>query len=440
MLRCSRLTADSEGMPIDWDFLEALSAVEATGFEARLTATAVIVLVAFVLLAVLGPALARASRSAIDREVFGGWLSRLISLVDEQVPLALLRDMTIRAIQLTLLAATGIALVAVWGRVDLALSAFDLIRELIPQFGRIGLTAALILTAYVISGILRQWVIRFAERSSRFSPHQEEVTFRSLQIVLLGFVVFLTLVIWGVDLDGLLIGAGVLGVVVGMAARETLAALVAGLVLMFSRPFEIGDWVLVGNEEGIVTDITIVNTRLENRDGESVVIPNNNVTDSVVKNRTRKGRLRVRIEVGVDYSVDPDWAIEVARKALIEVDDVLRVPAPEVIPLRFDDSAVVLELRAWIDKPSARRHWRARAGMIRAVKAAFEREGVKIPFPQQELSGRAETGGFHLAADAPRIEPGTDGGRPRPARTRRDSDETEVASDESSDAADDLNG
>jgi small-conductance mechanosensitive channel len=81
------------------------------------------------------------------------------------------------------------------------------------------------------------------------------------------------------------------------------------------------------------------------------------------------------------------------------VRSVVDAPPPHVVPKNFGDSAVVLELRFWIDEPTPPRKWAAVSGVVRSVKAAFEREDIKIPFPQRELSGRAETGGFRVHGD-----------------------------------------
>ena len=209
---------------------------------------------------------------------------------------------------------------------------------------------------------------------------------------------------------------GFLGIVVGLAARQTLGSLIAGFVLMFSRPFTIGDWVEIGDDEGIVTDITIVNTRLENFDGETVVIPNDRVSNQPITNRSERGHLRIRMDVGVDYATDPDHAVEVAQSAIDEVTHVTDAPPPQVLPKSFGDSAVVLELRFWIDQPMPPKKWRAISGVVGSVKAAFDDAGIKIPFPQRELSGRAETGGFRLNEESPApqrlgersVEPGAD--------------------------------
>lgn len=276
-------------------------------------------------------------------------------------------------------------------------------------------TIAIVSGTYVLTGILQQVVYDFAREQTTVTQHQTELAFRLTQVGLYLLAGVLVLGLWQVNLSGLLVGAGFLGIIVGLAARQTLGALIAGFVLMFARPFEIGDWVTIGDREGIVTEISIVNTRVQTFDGEYAMIPNDVVGSSEIVNRTRKGRLRLHVEVSIDYSTDIEHAMEVARDAVKEIDEVMAVPQPDVVVTEFGNSAVILDVRFWIDKPSARRRWRAKTAAIRAVKTAFEREGIKIPFPQRELSGRAETGGFRVADDAsmrsePPADPAPDGG------------------------------
>jgi len=188
----------------------------------------------------------------------------------------------------------------------------------------------------------------------------------------------------------LLVGAGFLGIVVGMAARQTLGSLFAGFVLMFSRPFEIGDWVQIRDHEGTVTDITIINTRMQSLDGETVVIPNDNVSNSTIVNYTDHDRLRLRVEVGVDYGTDVDRARELAREAIGELDRVRPSPRPQVVPTTFGDSAVILEARFWIDQPNAFRRAQVTAEVVEAIKTAYDDAGVPIPFPQRTIGQRTQ--------------------------------------------------
>jgi len=275
--------------------------------------------------------------------------------------------------------------------------------------GRILLSVVILATTYALTDFVGRAIGEFTGKRSSISEHQREIVYRLTQVTLYTLAALVVVGLFTRDLGSLLVGAGFLGIVVGMAARQTLGAMLAGFVLMFSRPFEIGDWIQVGEREGIVTDITIVTTRIQTFDGEYVMLPNDEVSGQAITNRTRKGRLRIEVEVGIDYDHDPGRAAEIAREAVRGLDEVLQVPTPQVVGKRFGDSAIVLGVRVWIDNPSARRMWRARTAVINAVTDAFGEEGIKIPFPQRELMGRVEEGGFALAEGAERAAPTPDG-------------------------------
>jgi small-conductance mechanosensitive channel len=200
------------------------------------------------------------------------------------------------------------------------------------------------------------------------------------------------------NVGSLLVGAGFLGIVVGMAARQTLGAILAGFVLMFSRPFEVGDWVEVGDHEGTVTEISIMSTRLRSFDGEVITMPNDEVRSGSIVDRSRRN-----VEVGVDYDTDVERAAAVLEAAAAGVEDVAEMPEPNAVTKRFDDSAVVLGLRYWIRNPSMRKRWRTRTAAMNAMKGALEDEGIVIPFPQQTLSARTE------GASGPQLDASVEG-------------------------------
>ncbi|MGB9965225.1 mechanosensitive ion channel family protein [Halobacterium hubeiense] len=329
------------------------------------------------------------------------------------------------------LAAATVVIVVTWDAETTAWEAWASVQVQAQIFVLAFLTVVGLVGVYIATGVVHRAVDRFVKRTEGVSEHQAEIAYRIVQISLYVLTLLILLELWGVNLSGLLIGAGFAGIVLGMAARQTLGAVFAGLVLMFSRPFEIGDWVKVGDKDGIVTDITIVNTRLQTFDGEYVMLPNDYVGSNEVVNRSRKGRLRLHVEVGVDYTADVDEAIDVAKEAMSDVDDIMTVPRPQVVLKELGDSAVVLDLRFWIDKPSARRKWRAQTAVISAVKSAFDEAGIKIPFPQREVSGRAETGGFRVSEQPP-VEASEPADADQPGSAVRKDDED--ASDEGAEA------
>jgi small-conductance mechanosensitive channel len=283
---------------------------------------------------------------------------------------------------------------------------------------RIVVSVLVLSTAYGVTRIVRRVITRsrVAELST---DHRRQVIYHVVQVTLYAVGGLLVLAVWEVDLQNLLIGAGVLGVVLGLAARETLGAVIAGFVLLFGRPFTVGDWVIIADREGTVQNITIVNTRLQTLDGEEVILPNDRVASEEVVNRSRKGRLRETVDVSVDYETDVREAIEVAERAMFETDGILKTPTPRVVAERFGDSAVVLELQFWIADPSAERLWRARTNVVEAVKNAYDDAGIDIPFPQRTLSPRddaAVTGGIRGRRPAPDGGPGGEDDDPADGR------------------------
>ncbi|MFC7194430.1 hypothetical protein ACFQL4_06765 [Halosimplex aquaticum] len=100
--------------------------------------------------------------------------------------------------------------------------------------------------------------------------------------------------------------------------------------------------------------------------------------------------------MSIDYAADPERAKQVAVETISGLPEVVDAPPPQVFPKEFGDSAVVLEMRFWIDHPTPPRKWKAVSAVISSVKAAFEEDGIKIPFPQRELAARPEAGGFRV--------------------------------------------
>jgi small-conductance mechanosensitive channel len=385
-------TAGPAAPAVDW-LRELVASISTT--EGRLAISAVVVLVTVTLVFFLAPFVINRGGQALGRLAPTGRLTEAARVVDDYIPTTTGR-LILRAIQVVTAAVAAIALLFVWGLFDISITVLRLFGLSLPALIKAVTTLALLLAAYIAVDIFEESLAQFSQGADRITEHQEEIIYRLGNLGILAVVVASGLTIWGIDLSGLLVGAGFLGIVVGLAARQTLGSLIAGFLLMFSRPFTIGDWVALGDNEGIVTNITIFNTRLENFDGEAIVIPNDKVSNQAIVNRSERGRLRVQVDVGVDYDTDPERAQDIAIEAIDDVAAVAPTPPPEAIPKAFADSAVIIELRFWIDRPTPQQKWRATAGVVGAVKEAFDREGIKIPFPQRELSGRAETGGFRV--------------------------------------------
>jgi len=283
----------------------------------------------------------------------------------------------------------ALSLLAVWDRSGALLDAFEA-AAITDQLSNVVLAVVLLASAYALTDFLGGLIRQISADSTILTDHQEEVVRRLTQLTVYTFALLVVVGLFTDNVGGLLVGAGFLGIVVGMAARQTLGAVLAGFVLMFSRPFEVGDWVEVGDHEGTVTEISIMSTRLRSFDGEVITLPNDDVRSGSIIDRSRRNRLRIEVEVGVDYATDVGRAATLIEEAMADVDDVAAMPEPDVVTKRFGDSAVVLGARYWIRNPSMRKRWRTQTAAMGAIKTALEDEGIVIPFPQQTLSARTE--------------------------------------------------
>lgn len=311
------------------------------------------------------------------------------SLADSENPVVV--DFLSAVLVVGIVVAVVLAIVDIWGQTDALVDQFGVF-SLDDQAPEVAVSLAVLVAVQVFSGIARRLLDDLTDESDALDQHQREVTLRVGQIILWSLALLLVLGIWNIDLTGLLVGAGFLGIVIGMAARKTLGSLLGGFVLMFSRPFEVGDWVVVGDHNGIVSDITLMSTRIQNFDGEYIVVPNDVVSTQTITNRSRKGQYRLTAEVSVDYETDIDEARAVLLETATDVAEthefVCETPSPDVVARRLGESSVVLAAYVWVDEPTARRVIEAQDDFVSALRVACDEEDIKIPFPQRELSSR----------------------------------------------------
>lgn len=382
---------DSRGLaqvPDQFDAFEQFVR-EVTTTEGRLATTAIIVVVTLLVGFVAVPLLARATSRLSRQETLPGGIVDAVDLVNSYIPTTI-AVLTARLLQTVVLVAAGVALLVTWGEVDLAVTLVVILVGSLPSAGQVLLTFVVLLVGYMGADTLSDTVRDLGDESDQLTEHQTEIMVRFGNIAILVVVVSGLLTLWGLDLSGLLVGAGVLGIVLGLAARQTLGSIFAGIVLMVSQPFTVGDWVELGDNEGTVTHITVMYTEIREFDGKLVAIPNDIVSEQPIRNMSHQNILRLHTEVGIDYDSDPEYAEQVALEAVESVEEVIDGPPPETTTKSFGDSAIVLELLYWIETPNPRTARRATESVIYAVKRRFEEEGIGMPFPQRRLGDRPE--------------------------------------------------
>ena len=196
------------------------------------------------------------------------------------------------------------------------------------------------------------------------------------------------------DIAPLLAGAGVVGLALSLAAKDTLSNLIAGVLIVLDRPFGVGDRIELWsapNETGTwgdVIEIGLRATKIRNPDNLVVVVPNSEIMQRDIVNYTMSGEhIRLRIPFQISYESDLDAVKHLLPAIAREVRNVKADPAPFVIFRRFGESEVMIQLRVWIDQARERR--RVADEIVERAMIAFRRNGIEMPYPKRELYVRS---------------------------------------------------
>jgi small-conductance mechanosensitive channel len=211
-----------------------------------------------------------------------------------------------------------------------------------------------------------------------------------------GAVIYATAVILALDILGVNVmpfvaGAGVAGIAIGFAAKDTLSNLIAGVLLIIDRPFEIGDRIEVWSAPsgsatwGDVLDIGLRATKIKTTDNIVIIIPNNEIMKRDIVNYTIiSSKIRVRVNIGIAYDADIEKAKRLIIAAAESVDWVTKNPAPKVVVRNFGESSVDLQLRVWIT--DARKRMDTISYITDQVKTLFDQNQIEIPYPKRDVT------------------------------------------------------
>jgi small conductance mechanosensitive channel len=233
--------------------------------------------------------------------------------------------------------------------------------------------------AYLIARGVRYLTGRSLKRA-KASEHAAQLTARLSFVGVMALGVLVALGVMGINAAALVASLGLISVGIGFALKDVIENFIAGIILIFQRPFVVGDVVRFGETEGTVEDVRVRDTIIRTYDGRQVFVPNANIFTAAVINNNRNRRRRLDFEFNIAYDADATAAMAAAAQALCGVCELLDQPPPLVITQELGDSSVVLKAYFWID-PGAVSPLQARSEAIGAVKQALEEAGIEIPSP-----------------------------------------------------------
>ncbi len=242
-------------------------------------------------------------------------------------------------------------------------------------------SAAIRLGSHVL-GVLS----RAADRTKVVQPHTLPLFDILVKIIVVGSAAYFAFLSWEINVTGWLASAGILGIAVGFAAKDTLANLFAGIFILADAPYKLGDFIIFeSGERGRVTDIGIRSTRILTRDDIEITVPNAAIANSRIVNESGGPHEmeRVRVTVEAAYGSDIDQVREVLLGCAQDMTHVAKKPEPRVRFREFGASGLRFQLMAWIDEPVLR--GRVLDKLNGRVYEAFNQAGIEIPYAKQDV-------------------------------------------------------
>lgn len=186
----------------------------------------------------------------------------------------------------------------------------------------------------------------------------------------------------GINTTSFLTVVGAAGLAIGLALKDSLANFSAGVMLIFFRPFKVGDVVTVAGETGAVEEITIFNTVMNTADNQRKIIPNSIVSSGTITNITANSTRRIDMVFGIGYDDDIKGAEQILMELVQKEPKVLSDPSVTVAVSELADSSVNFVVRPWVNTED---YWDVKFSLTEKIKLAFDEAGISIPYPQQDV-------------------------------------------------------
>ena len=242
--------------------------------------------------------------------------------------------------------------------------------------------ACILIVGWIIAGWLYRRIKKRMLASPKFDNTMAPVAAAVVRYAILIFVLVAVLAQFGVQTTSLIAALGAAGLAIGLALQGTLTNIASGVMLLFLKPVNAGDYIDASGIAGTVDEIGLFATKLHTFDGVYLFVPNNKIWNSEIRNYSRLPTRRMDVSVGVAYSDNVDGAMKVLSSILDGDDRVLGDPEPQVMVTELADSAVVLNMRCWSKRED---YWSLLFDLNRAALVELEEAGYSIPFPQRDV-------------------------------------------------------
>ena len=261
--------------------------------------------------------------------------------------------------------------------------------EVVTMLQTTGLEFAINLVTAIVIFYVGRMVVRILTRGVRKVMVAQEVdktlvTFVSnlVSMVLLTFVIIAAIGALGVQTTSFIAILGAAGLAVGLALQGSLSNFAAGVLIVFFRPYKVGDFIEAAGINGVVLEVQILTTILKTGDNKQIIVPNAQIMGSIITNYSANDTRRVDMVIGVSYDDDLDKVRSTLEDLVAADDRILDDPACTIAVSALADSSVNFVVRPWVATSD---YWAVMFDLTEAIKKRFDKEGISFPFPQQDV-------------------------------------------------------
>ncbi len=240
----------------------------------------------------------------------------------------------------------------------------------------------ILIGGWVVAGWVHRRLLRALGRAPRVDETLKPVIANIVRYAILVFVLIAVLAQFGVQTTSMIAVLGAAGLAIGLALQGTLQNISAGIMILFLRPFRVGDYIDAEGLAGTIEEIGLFTTQMRTYDGIYLEVPNGQIWSRAITNYSRVTSRRLDLGVGIGYEDDIDKAQAALMDLLVKDERVHGDPAPQVMVKELGDSSVNLNLRCWTDPGN---YWSLRFDLTKAVKQRLDAEGITIPVPQRDV-------------------------------------------------------
>jgi len=245
----------------------------------------------------------------------------------------------------------------------------------------IAIAAAILFGGIWLAKQIKKYIVLMMERRN-VDALLASFTSNIAYVALVAFVVIAALSKLGIQTTSFVAIIGAAGLAIGLALQGSLANFASGVMIIAFRPFKVGDFIEAGGVSGVVEGIQIFSTQMRTGDNKAMIIPNANITGGNITNYSAKDTRRVDMVFGIGYDDDIKQAKDVLLELIADDERILKDPEAVVAVSELADSSVNFVVRPWVN---AADYWGVMFDFTEAVKLRFDKEGISIPYPQQDL-------------------------------------------------------